>query len=316
MGRVALLAISIALLTGCGPQLTLTQSAGPLPPVGNSLRYFGFAGVECLWDDPLDEMDKTSYADEVAGFSNIGQLCVYDPAEDISPRLESLRAHGLRAMLHVEPVLFGHAEDPESPSGDRAFLLPDAPERWARFMQANGPLLTPDTVAAVFVIDEPAWHGLSLNDLEAALALIKADLPNLPTATVEAYGTTRQTMAPPALDWVGFDRYGTADPATDAAWQADLAAVRAALTRPEQRILLVVETFWLPMYGRAGVQPEQIGILAENYYRFAAAQPDVIGLIGYLWPGGLDGKEQLGARNLPENVRETYRAIGEKILHP
>jgi hypothetical protein len=227
-----------------------------------------------------------------------------------------LRGHGLRALLHVEPILFTHSTDSSSPSGNRAALRPDAAERWAAFIALNGAVLSPDTVAAVYVIDEPAWHGLAPDDLDQALALIKSDLPDLPTATVEAYSIVDKTMAPPALDWVGFDRYGTADPATDEAWLADLAAVRAALTRPDQRILLIVETFWMPMFGNVGIEPEEMDIIAENYYRFAAAQPDVVGLIGYLWPGGLDGHDQLGARQLPENVRETYRAIGARIIQP
>ncbi len=41
--------------------------------------------------------------------------------------------------------------------------------------------------------------------------------------------------------------------------------------------------------------------------------PDVIGIIGYLWPGGFDDPKQKGARNLAKNVIDEHVRIGKVI---
>ena len=40
---------------------------------------------------------------------------------------------------------------------------------------------------------------------------------------------------------------------------------------------------------------------------------DIAALIGYTWAGGIDGDWEIGARNLPAEVLDTYRKIGHAI---
>jgi len=37
-------------------------------------------------------------------------------------------------------------------------------------------------------------------------------------------------------------------------------------------------------------------------------------LVGYVWPGGLDGADQLGARGLPTNALDLFKEIGAQII--
>ena len=57
-----------------------------------------------------------------------------------------------------------------------------------------------------------------------------------------------------------------------------------------------------------------MGIIALNYYRLSLSNDRVVGIIGYLWPGGLDSADQLGARDLPECVQGVYWQIGSVIM--
>ena len=105
------------------------------------------------------------------------------------------------------------------------------------------------------------------------------------------------------------------DPTKDSTWLSDLNMVRSARTRDDQKIVIVASTQWLPFYQTdAGVSPSDIGAVAYNYYKLASSDPDVIALIGYLWPGGLDDHEQLGARNLPNNVLLILEQIGQLVI--
>lgn len=276
--------------------------------------YFGFAAIDCGWDAPNDGDAKTNYIDEVSGFTNIAQMCVYIPEDFLSERLNLFQQSGVKALLHVEAVLFDHIEDTASPSGTRTILFPDAQARWDTFMRINENLITLDRVAAIYIVDEPVWNGLSQGDFTQAVDIVNASFPQIPTMMVEAYTGLDQIFVPESIDWVGFDRYGTLDPASDQEWLADIGKVRAARSREDQKIILVVESFWLPMYGDAGYPPKRMGEFANNYYAFVTNNPDIIALIGYLWPGGLDAPDELGARDLPQEVLETYRRIGVEII--
>lgn len=72
----------------------------------------------------------------------------------------------------------------------------------------------------------------------------------------------------------------------------------------------------MTLAGRAGVRPADMGAPAASSYRVAASDPDVVALIGYLWPGGIDPAHpgELGARDLPDNVWQIYRQIGRQII--
>ena len=278
------------------------------------LSYFGFAAIDCAWDDPTDSESKSNYADEVAGFTNIAQLCVFSPQDVLGERLTTFKKFGLKAVLSIEPVLFESRADADSPSGERISLLPDAERRWRAFVQLNKSWLTPEYMAAVYIADEPVWRGVSETDFSSAVEIVKASLPELPTMTTEAYPVLDKMLVPTTLDWLGFDRYGHADPAHDDVWLTDLETVHAARTRTDQRIVIVADTQWYPDYEGLGLAPDDMAGVALSYFELAAKNPEVVALIGYVWPGGLDLPGQVGARGLPENVQNTFGAIGRSVL--
>ena len=53
-------------------------------------------------------------------------------------------------------------------------------------MAVNGAMLTSDYLAALYIVDEPVWSGLALNELTAALEIVKASLPSIPTMIIES----------------------------------------------------------------------------------------------------------------------------------
>ncbi len=311
--RGIIVALMLTLLVRCGPWAVAPAGRPPAPKSG--LEYFGFALIDCGWDDPHDRAITTNYVNEVAGFTNIGQMCVDSPDASLHTRVRTFYRAGLKAILYIEPILFDAIEDASSPSGVRIVLRQDAEARWAGFVKRNGDVLTPTYVAALYVVDEPAWNSVAPMDFVRALRIVKRSLPAIPTLAIEAYPMVGQIMVPDELDWIGFDRYDSVDPRTDGAWLADLETVRAARSRPSQRIVIVASTQWLPYYQTdAGILPEDMGIVAERYYQVAASDPDIVALLGYLWPGGFDDSSQLGARNLPQPAQQSLRDIGRRIL--
>jgi hypothetical protein len=111
--------------------------------------------------------------------------------------------------------------------------------------------------------------------------------------------------------------YGVTNPVADPAYQANLATLRDR-ARPEQQIVVVLDAQWLPIMGEIGIEQADLATIARNYYALATREPDVVALIGYTWPGGIDA-DQLGARDLPTEVRGVYKQIGRKIVgahHP
>jgi hypothetical protein len=279
------------------------------------ILYFGFAAIDCGYDDPTDApLKKTNYVDEVAAYSNLGHMCVFDPNDQsLGERLDQFDRHGIKAVLAIQNILF-ETSDQTAPSGGPAWKLrPDYAARWNSLLQSTK--LSGDTsrIIAFYLFDEPVWNGLNLSDLDRAAQLVKKSFPDLPIAVVEAYKTLREFDIPKTIDWVGFNRYGVPDPSTDAQYLADLSYLESKLTRSEQKLLIIMETRWLPFYADHGYAPEDMAQIAQNYYALAQGNKRVIGIIGWLWPGGFDNANELGARALPQNVKTVYKDIIDEI---
>lgn len=276
------------------------------------MRSFGFVAVGCKFDDPLDNEVKGDYFDEVAGFTNIAHLCVFDPAEDLSPQLDILAQSGSRAVIDLTALLFEQSSDPNS--GISNSLRPDAAERWDTFVTKNSSKLDAEHVAAFYPVDEPTWTGVSFAEMEQAAALTKATHPDVPVLLVEAYPALGMLAVPENVDWVGFDRYYILDPATDSTFQADWATLKAARSRPDQKLVWILDTHFTTGHEVAGLTPDDMLKVAESSTAFATTEPDVVAVLGYLWPGGLEGPQQKGARELPSAVIDFYKSYGTAVL--
>ena len=71
------------------------------------IKYFGFTLVDTYWDDPTDSETKTNYADEVHSFSNMADILVAFPSQDIKPNLNIFESYDLKAVLHLNEIFFG-----------------------------------------------------------------------------------------------------------------------------------------------------------------------------------------------------------------
>ena len=286
--------------------------AGPPIDIGETL-FFGFVAIDCNYDDPLDAVARTEYVDEVSDFTNVAHVCAAGPDEDLSTRLARLDDAGLRAILAIESILFESvAGTSRADPTHHLALRADAEARLTRWLARNAAVLDEAHVAALYLVDEPAWNALPMSDLAAA-ALMLDGASELPLFFVEAGAALDTLTIPAAIDLVGFDRYDTREPSTDATWLGDLDRLVALRTRPEQRIVLVMDTQWRDYYGEAGVPPEGMAGVARSTVEVAASTPEVVGILGYVWPGGLDMPTQLGARELPSSVTDVYREIGAAV---
>ena len=313
LGRTVSSLFALAALGSCVSCLLLLDAA---PASAEDLRYFGFVGIDCGVEDPHDDEPIVDYLPEVTGFTNLAHLCVYDPstASSLPSRLARMNESGIKAILDVQNIFF----EPglvTAPAGTPALQLrPDALQRWQSLVAGSGLQGLAASIGAVTVVDEPTWNGVRAEDLAQAVRWVKGSLAGTTVLVVEAWPVIDQLEIPEDVDWLAFDRYGVADPANDPDYLADLETLRSRRSRPDQKLLLILETQWLPVYGDLGFPPEAMGQVAVSTFELAQRESDVIGLVGYLWPGGLDEPGQLGARNLPPLVQDLYREMGRAIL--
>lgn len=297
-----------------------TGDAGDSPDPSRA-SVFGFAGVDCGIDDPHDDSGITDYSAEVAPFTNVAHLCAHDPSSDLARRIDRMARRGLKAILDVEGIFF-ERRGPEDGGGlgpnDRPALRlrPDGLERWRRLVDRERLEARQARIAGVFVADEPTWNGIPFEELDRVMEAVAESLPEVPPVLVEAWPVLEDLVIPQAARWIAFDRYGVLDPANDPRYRSELELLRSKRSHPEQQILLIFESRWLPRYGAQGFPPETLAAVAESYLQLLEELPDGVGMVGYLWPGGFDEPGQLGGRNLPECVQEVYRAIGERLVEP
>jgi hypothetical protein len=292
----------------------LACAAPPVvPPGAPALRYFGYALVDCGVDDPNDDATTTNHVAEVAAFSNVAQMCVFQPGDDIRERLRLMSRHGVKALLSVQAIFFAGRRDATQGSGMKFELHPDHQARWSAFIKTNRLVQDHANIAAFYLVDEPVWNGVSAADLKQAADAVKASFPTVPIALIEAPAGLKTLEVPASVDWIGFDHYAIPRPDTDPVFQSELALLKSRRSHAAQKILLVMDAQWLPFYGEAGYQPAYMATVATSYYTLAQADPDVIGIVGYLWPGGFDNPRQKGMRQLPRSVLEEHMRIGKLI---
>ncbi len=305
--------------------LTLAApSARAAPPAANAaptaaptaapahLQHFGFYLVNVGVADPKDRIRKTNYTDEVRAFTNLNQYAVYYPTQPIAADLNAMVGACTKPFMAMES-LFWYRADSNAPSGNRYALYGDWRQRWDAFKATNGTSLTVAKVGAFYIADEPVWNGIPFAELDAVTRQIKSDFADIPLFYVEAAPVLDSMQVPTSVDWIGFDRYNIFDPAVNATYLADLAKLKSKRSN-QQKIVIISDTKWQPYYAQTfGVSAAAMGPTIQSYYDLAATDPDVIGLIGYLWPGGFDEPAQLGARSLSPQIQDLLKAQGSAI---
>ena len=296
-----------------GLLITLISVSLPAQTAPAHLRYFGFTAIDCFYDDPLDVTAVNNYVTEVDSFSNINHMCVFDYTDNIVTRVNFMNAHCMNPLLHVQEIFF-QPVDTLAPSGTNYDLRPNFASRWATFVTINSSVLLPANIGCFYIADEPFWNGISLAEMDTVCALIESQFPTIPLLMVEAYTTVNAMQVPQAMDWVGFDRYGTYDPSTDSAFLDNMDTLKSRLSSPNQKIILIIDDQWYPDYlTYLGWTQDTMATVVQNYYNFAASDTNIVGLIGYIWPGGLDSPTQYGVRNMTAAVIDKNIEIGQMI---
>jgi hypothetical protein len=275
-----------------------------------SLKYFGYAVVDCGFDDPNDIGTMTNYITEVDSFSNIAQLCVNDYTDTVIPRVNLMNAHCVVPILSTSSIFYYLANN-NAPSGSNYDLYPNYLARWNAFKNANASVLDSSKIGMIYVVDEPTWNGVTFGELDTVCTLLKNDLPGIPLIFVEAWPVLNSLQVPTSMDFIGFDRYGIYDVSTDTTFLNELATLKSKRSATDQKIFLVVDDQYTSGYASNGWSQDTMQYVVQHYYDLAVADTSIIGLAGFTWPGLAVG--WLGVRNMTQAVINKNVQIGKMI---
>jgi hypothetical protein len=219
-----------------------------------------------------------------------------------------MAVRGVKVIVAAHHVLFEPAGAPVN--GRQLYdLRPDYRQRLEAVLAGREEALSA-LAAYVFIADEPSWNGISRSELAAAHDAVAETLPGLATVTSFSHqleaGWFQGRKVP--TDAVGYHQYGVFDPSVDPLYQTNLDLIRAHAD--DRDFLYVLDAWWTPAHGEAGLDPEDLAEVARNYESMAATDGDADGLIGFHWSGPAGAK---GARDLPIAVTWEYRRMGSEI---
>ncbi len=290
------------------------NEVSPIKNRNSHIKYFGFTLIDTYWDDPTDSEIKTNYADEIYTFSNLADILVVNPSDDLVQRTQTFFDFELKTIFHLNELFF-ELIDTNSPSGANYDLRLDYQERWNEFKSINESILDTSFVGAFYIGEEPTWNGITFSDLTNVAELLKADKPTIPLMIIEAYPSLNDLQVPDLVDWIGFDRYFISNPNINTEFQQDWEILKSKLTNPSQKIMVIMDSHYIDWaHGDFGnIDLGQMGEVANNYYELAKSDERVIGILGYFWPNGFDTPESIGARGMPQNIKTEYKRIGKEI---
>lgn len=278
------------------------------------LKYFGFTLIDTYWDDPTDTETKTNYINEVAGFSNMADILVVNPSDNIIERVTTMNILHVKSILHLNEIFFEQVGT-SSPSGVEYDLRSNYQDRWNQFLDINQLQLNKDKIQCLYIGEEPTWNGIGYNELKSATDYVKSTLPDISIMIIEAYPAIDQLQIPNSVDWVGFDRYFIKNPQTAEDFIGNLNVLKSKFSTNTQKLVLVMDAHYISQlhgtYG--GIALNEMEEVANNYYALAKSEQKTIALLGYFWPSGFDNSNSIGARNMPNNVLQNYIRIGKEI---
>lgn len=288
----------------------------PTEPIIQSdhIKHFGFTLIDTYWDDPTDTEVKTNYIDEVAEFSNIADILVVNPTDNIIERMTIMNDLQVKSILHLNDLFFEQVGT-SSPSGVEYDLRSNYQERWNEFINLNQLQSNQGLIQCFYIGEEPTWNGINYDELKSATDFVKSTLPNVLIMIVEAYPTINQLKIPNSVDWIGFDRYFIKKPQTDVTFLSNLSMLKSKFSTTTQKLVLIMDAHYISsIHGDfGGIELNEMGEVANNYYELAKSEQKTIALLGYFWPSGFDISGSIGARNMPNNIRQNYIRIGKEI---
>jgi len=294
----------------CGKQTLKTEFPAK---TNTNLKYFGYTLIDVGWDDPTDKENKTNYIDEVSSFSNVADILVIDPNENIIDRINIFNAQNVKAMLHLNEIFFEQKSEGGHKSGVIYGLRADYQTRWSNFVTANDLINNTQKISCFYIGEEPSWNGITENEFKTACDYVKESISDVPIFSVEAYLDVENMYTPNSVDWIGFDHYFLKEPSTSVKFMSELNILKSKL-KPHQKIFLILDAHWIKiLHGSSGISKVDMDFIARDYYNIANADTSIIGILGYFWPNGFDIKKSVGARSLPQNVLDEHQRIGKSI---
>jgi len=286
----------------------------PLPQKTNvNLQYFGYTLVDVGWDDPTDSEVKTNYIDEVHEFSNVADILVIDPSENIVSRMSTFDQHDVQAVLHLSEIFFEQKNEGGDKSGYIYGLRSDYQQRWDTFVATNDINANAYLINCFYIGEEPSWNGIPESEFTLACDYAKSTVPQVPIFNVESFADIDNLYTPNSVDWVGFDHYFLREPSKDPAFIQEFNTLKSKM-KSHQKVLLIMDGHWIKLlHGTSGISKNDMDFIARDYYELANSDTTIIGILGYFWPSGFDVKKSIGTRNLPDHVLEEHQQIGRTI---
>ncbi len=310
MNRLTII-FAIVLMVSCQKENQPHQNTNP-----THIKYFGFTLIDTYWDDPTDNLPKTNYIDEVFGFSNVADILVVNPSDTIVARMTEMNNLQVKCILHLSEIFF-ELIGTSSPSGAEYGLRTDYQSRWDEFMNVNYLQVNQDLIQSFYIGEEPTWNGISFSELKSATDYVKLTIPTIPIMIIEAYPIIDQLQVPNSVDWIGFDHYLIKDPKSNVDYLSELSNLKSKFTNAEQKLVIIMDTHYISsLHGDfGGIALNEMDKVANSYFELAKSEPKTIAILGYFWPSGFDNPESIGARNMPENIKENYIRIGKEITN-
>ncbi len=276
-----------------------------LPPSPQPLKHFGYIGAVTN----SDLTSVSSYTD----FTFIDG--VYN--QSMSSVLTLVNSKSMRAIIDLGQVLWC----PRAPgaSGPDYHLCTSAETsyttRWDQWRTMNSAFLNGNNVLAFSVITEPALRNIPIQEVEAAVALVKRDYCQIPTMVAEAGVAVFKPDYQVAsnADWVGVVKYYVHPDLDDASDSITKSVERMkSKKQPHQRMVYALDGFYGPPHLPVAPTAADMDTIAQEWYTFASRDPEAI-LVGvFLWPD-LPSENAIGSISFPQNVRDKHKAIGEAI---
>mmetsp|Transcript_36908 Transcript_36908/g.104155 ORF Transcript_36908/g.104155 Transcript_36908/m.104155 type:complete len:603 (+) Transcript_36908:215-2023(+) len=294
----------------CEEQQAACYNARQQPTGGNgTLEWLSF------WDEGHYEPA------EFKGWANFGF------SKDVASICRGA-AMGQRHLLKVGASLFGRSPVRNSKGKKRLRLLEDWEERWVAFRPVASALLEGGAIFGVFLGDELLWSGLSIDQIEAAAARIRADLPgaviwmNEARAPIQTGSTQFQGVRftiPPSVSWISVDDYHyTPDPGY--VWDLRRLHYRHIypLLRPNQSVVLVPGAFasHKNTVCNETCYDKFMAEDAEKIAKWAQQDKRVLGIVPYHWnfcDHCRGTRNEIGVKQM-HGTREKWRAIGRQIV--
>ncbi len=283
------------------------------PPSNPNLKYFGYTLVDVYFDDPTDDDVKINYVDEVSSFSNIADILVVEPSQDIKPNLDIMDGLDVKALIHLNEIFYEIAGEGGEMSGVFYDLRTDYRARWDELMEVNKLKENADKIQALYLGEEPTWNGISFEELRQACDYVKQTLPEVKIFLVEAFPALEALEVPESVDWLGFDHYFVKDPARDSEYLAEFELLKSKRSN-DQDLVIILDAHYIDFaHGHFGIAINDLDLVAQSYYDLANSDEDVVAMIGYHWPSGFEFPQAIGTRGLPEYVLDEHKRIGKAI---